>query len=434
MAENSIKLPELDIDSLPGPDTIRRKELDNGIVVLVRENFASPSVVISGYLDVGALDDSKEQAGLADMAAQSLMRGTAKRSFGEIYESIESIGATLGFASGKHQTSFSGKSLAEDLGVILDLLAEVLQEPSFPDGPVNRVKAEKLTALAIREQDTSSRAHQAFSELIYPNHPYSIPSDGYKESVQKLEVADLRQFHAKNYGSQGMVIAVVGAVAAEAAIAEVEKRLGTWRNADGRAPEQLPAVTMPESLVREFVKLDGKSQCDLVIGVPGPSRHHADFLAAALGNSILGRFGMYGRIGDAVREEAGLAYYAYSTVAGGQGPGPWEVVAGVSPANVERTIDLIGAEIKRYISEPVTEEELLENQANFIGRLPLQLESNEGVVGALIHAEKYELGLDYYQRYSKLIGSITREQILEMGKQYLDPERMGIGIAGPEGE
>jgi zinc protease len=107
-------------------------------------------------------------------------------------------------------------------------------------------------------------------------------------------------------------------------------------------------------------------------------------------------------------------------------------VAGVNPANVEQAIDLINVEIERYVREPVTDEELRENQANFIGRLPLQLESNEGVAGALIHAERYELGLDYYQRYPELIASIKPGQILEIGKQYLDPKRMGIGIAGPE--
>lgn len=432
MAEKTIKLPELDIQSLPGPETIRRSELDNGIVVLARENFASPSVVVSGYLSVGSLDESEAQAGLADMTSQSLMRGTAHRSFGELYETIESIGATLGFGSGKHATSFSSKSLSEDLGVILDMLAEVLQEPMFPDEPVNRVKSEKLTALAIREQDTSSRAHRAFNRLVYRDHPYSIPSEGNKESVEKLEPSDLRKFHAGHYGAKGMVIAIVGAVAAENAIAEVARRLGTWPDADGHQRAELPAVQKLESPAREFVELEGKSQCDLVIGVPGPSRNHEQFLSAAIGNNILGRFGMYGRIGDAVREEAGLAYYAYSTVSGGHGPGPWEIVAGVNPANVEQAIDLINVEIERYVREPVTDEELRENQANFIGRLPLQLESNEGVAGALIHAERYELGLDYYQRYPELIASIKPGQILEIGKQYLDPKRMGIGIAGPE--
>ena len=125
------QLPRLDIKTLPGPETVVRRELDNGITFLARENFSSPSVVISGYLPVGALLEEDHMAGLASMTAASMMRGTRKRKFTQIYESIESIGARLNFAAGKHSTSFSGKALAEDLGVLLDLLHEVLADPEF---------------------------------------------------------------------------------------------------------------------------------------------------------------------------------------------------------------------------------------------------------------------------------------------------------------
>jgi len=153
-----------------------------------------------------------------------------------------------------------------------------------------------------------------------------------------------------------------------------------------------------------------------------------------LGNNILGRFGLFGRIGDAVREAAGLAYYAYSTLTGGPGPGPWQVIAGVNPANAERAIELTLHELKRFVDERVTKQELTDNQANFIGRLPLQLESNEGVAAALVNIERYGLGLDYYQRYPGLIASITRDEILEAARRFIDPDKLVIAIAGPEGD
>jgi zinc protease len=151
-----------------------------------------------------------------------------------------------------------------------------------------------------------------------------------------------------------------------------------------------------------------------------------------LGNHILGRFGRMGRIGESVRETAGLAYYAYSAVSGGPGPGPWQVIAGVNPANEELALDLIHAEIKRFVTKRVTVEELQESQANLIGRLPLQLESNEGVAGALTHMERYQLNLDYYQRYSTLIAEITRDQILRTAQRFLDPDHLAIAVAGPD--
>ena len=169
-----------------------------------------------------------------------------------------------------------------------------------------------------------------------------------------------------------------------------------------------------------------------MLGVAGPERRSPDYLSASLGNNILGQFGMYGRIGDVVREQEGLAYYAYSSLGGGFGPGPWDVMAGIAPENVERAVELIRKEIGRFIREPVSEDELNNSKANYIGRLPLTLESNEGVAGGLLNLEKFDLGLDYYRRYPDAIRAITRTEILETAQRYLHPDRLGIGVAGPE--
>jgi len=425
--------PALDIRSLPGPETILRQPLSNGIVVLARENFASPSVVITGYLLTGSIDDPRPQAGLADLAASALMRGTERWAFREIYERIESVGATLGIGAGKHTTSFQGKALAEDLGLLLDTLHEALLRPTFPADEVRRLRGEKLTGLGIRDQDTGARAGMAFEEALYPGHPYSIPDDGYRETVQGLTPARLKAFHHAKFGPRGMVITVVGAVRARSALEAVASRFGDWQAGPARRRPGIPAVEPPGSIVRAEVPLAGKSQCDLVLGAPGPARSDPGYLAAAVGNSILGRFGLFGRIGDAVRESAGLAYYAYSAIGAGPGPEPWEVVAGVNPENVDRAVDLIRREIGKFIARRVTAEELADNQANFIGRLPLQLESNEGVAGALTHIERFGLGLDYYQRFPGLIRALAREQILETAKRFLHPDHLVIAVAGPVG-
>jgi zinc protease len=150
-----------------------------------------------------------------------------------------------------------------------------------------------------------------------------------------------------------------------------------------------------------------------------------------IGNSILGRFGMFGRIGEAVRESEGLAYYSFSTLSGGLGPGPWMVIAGVNPRNIQRAIELIRREVGRFVQTKVTQTELTDNQASLIGRLPLQLESNEGVASALMNIEIYGLGLDYYQHYPGIVGAVTREQVLETARRFLHPDRLAIAVAGP---
>ncbi len=417
--------------SLPGPEDITRETFANGMVVLSRANFSSPSVMVVGYLPVGGIYDPTDKLGLADFTASALMRGTQEQDFHQIYDTLEFAGASLGFGGGVHTIGFSGKALAEDLDMLLTLAAQALRHPVFPLDQVERLRAQLLTSLAIMAQDTGHMAAMTFDQLIYPGHPYSRPEEGTPETIQAIEQADLVNFHQHHYGPRGLTLAIVGAVDPRLAIEKTAQVLGDWQNPLQPQPVTLPALAALEQRATRQVSIPGKSQADLVIGAAGPARASADFLPALVGNNILGQFGMMGRIGEVVREKSGLAYYAASQISGGVGPGPWSVAAGVDPENIEKTTDLIIEEIRRFTSEPVTAEELADSQANFIGHLPLSLESNAGVAGALTSLERHQLGLDYYYRYPALVNAVTAEQILETANRYLDPERLGIVYAGP---
>jgi zinc protease len=427
----SIPAPNAHRHALPGADDITRAVLPNGIVVLTRPNFNSPSVVISGYLSTGSLHEPDELLGLAGFTAEGLMRGTQRRTFQEIYDLLETAGASLGISGGTHTSGFGGKALAEDLSLLLDLLADTLRRPAFPADQVEKLRARLLTGLAIRAQDTGEMASLAFDQIVYAGHPYARPDDGYIETIQAIARADLINFHAKNFGPRGMVVAVVGAVEPLRAVEQVEAVLGDWLNPDQPDAVQLPPVSSPAEPRRQKVDIPGKYQADIVVGAAGPLRRDPEYLAAALGNNILGQFGMMGRVGEAVREKAGLAYYAYSSLSGGLGPGPWNVSAGIDPTNVDRAAELIQSEIRRFASEPVGPEELADSQSNFIGRLPLSLESNGGVAAALVNLERYDLGLDYYRQYPDLVRAVTAEQVLEAASRYLDSEQLAVAVAGP---
>jgi zinc protease len=149
-----------------------------------------------------------------------------------------------------------------------------------------------------------------------------------------------------------------------------------------------------------------------------------------VGNSILGQFGMMGRIGDVVREKSGLAYYAGSSLSAGMGPGSWEVSAGVNSQNVKKASELIVSELKRFVDDGVTTDELSDVQANFVGRLPLSLESNGGVANALLNIERHDLGLDYYHRYESLVREVTPDAILSSARKFIDPDKLVIVSAG----
>jgi len=417
--------------SVPGPKDIERVELENGIVVLVRSNPDSLSVTMRGYLDVGGLLVPDEKLGLIDFVASALMRGTVARDFQTIYDELESIGASLNFSGGTHTSGFAGRALATDLDILLELASQSLIQPSFPIDQVEKLRAQLLTGLALRAQDTREMASITFDELVYANHPYSRLEDGTVESVTALTVQDLIDFHAKNFGPSGMVISVVGGINAGQAVELIRKYFGAWSIPDQPQIPALPNWQALDEQLSKRVQIAGKSQSDLILGTAGPSRKADDFMAASLGNNIFGRFGMMGRIGDSVREKAGLAYYAYSSLGGGLGPSPWAVQAGINPKNEKQAIDLILEEIKRFTSELVSDDELSDSQSNYIGSMPLSLESNSGVAQALINIERHQLGLDYYHRYPDLIRAVTREQIRDAAANYLDPQRVAIAIAGP---
>jgi len=183
---------------------------------------------------------------------------------------------------------------------------------------------------------------------------------------------------------------------------------------------------------REFVAVPGKTQSDAILGFIGPARAEPDYMDAALCNTILGVFGLMGRLGTNVRDKLGLAYYAYSRVDGGLGPGPWSLIAGVNPANVERAVDAMRAEVRRICTKAVGSQELADTKSFVTGTLPLRLETNDGVAGVILDMELFNLGLDYLQRYRDLVYAVTPKRIQSVAQRYLDPDRYVLAVAGPE--
>ena len=419
--------------TLPGEDDITRVELDNGIIVLTRPNFNSPSAIITGYLPSGGLFDLDEKLGLAYFSSLALMRGCEGRSFQEIYDTLESIGASLGFSVSVHNTSFGGRALVEDLPKIMNVFSDCLRCPTFPPEQIERLRYQLLTSLAIRNQSTSQLASMAFDEIVFRGHPYGRPEDGHPETIQNIFREDLVNFHKKHFGPANMVIVIVGAVSPEEAVELVEGVLGDWENPGVDSPP-LPEITLLEKSVRRHIDVPGKVQTNLVMGTIGPKRRSDDYLPASLGNNILGQFGLMGRIGDVVREKEGLAYYASTSLSAWIESGSWEVSAGVNPKNLQRAIDLIISELERFVHEKVSLEEISDSQSNFIGRLPLSMESNLGVASALLRLERFQLGLDYYRQYPRMVREVTPELILEIARRYLDTEKLCTISAGPESE
>jgi zinc protease len=418
-------------NSYPGPETVHRFSLDNGLTVLLYQNPTSQTVAIDGIIRVGSLAESAEKAGLADFTADLLMRGTENRSFDEIFEALETVGAGLSFGSARHTTGFSGYCLADDVVLIMDMLAESLCRPTFPPEHIEKLRGQIITGLEMRANDTRRMARLAFQELAYPDHPYRLSVSGYPETIATISREELVDFHTRHYGPHGMILTIVGAIQIDETLHMIDKVLGRWQNDQQIAIGSVPEAVRPNGLIRRHVAMPDKRQADIIMGLPGPNRSAPDYLDASLMNTILGVFGMMGRIGQNVREEQGLAYYAGSRLEGGLGPGPWVASAGVAPENIDQAIESIRYEIRRIQDETIAGDELADSQAFRTGSLPMSLETNGGIADTITNMELYQLGLDYLHEYPRLMNEITVERVQAAARKYLSADNLAVAVSGP---
>ncbi len=415
-----------------GPHTIRRFTLANGMRLIVQENHVSPSVVLRGHLWAGSASAPPDKLGLADFTASTVRRGSITRSYQEINDVTESVGASVFIGAGRRLTRFGGKSLSEDLELLVDVLTDMLLRPAFPPHEVEKLRGQAITQLKELENNTRGLADRHFRQLLYSmEHPYGWPVDGTLESVPAIGRADLEQFYQAQYRPEGGILVIVGDAQAGRAYELLEGTLGSWRPPADQPVAGIPPVAPLDGPQRFVRTMTNKTQVDVVLGMIGPTRKAPELYAARVADTILGHLGLMGRLGESVRDRQGLAYYAYSTLEAGLGPGPWSVAAGVAPENVDGAVASVKAEIARLRDNPVSDEELEDAQDYLTGTLPLRLESNEGVAGTLLDMELYELGDDYIMRYPSIIRAVTKKDIQAAARKYLDPERYALAIVGP---
>jgi len=419
------------LQNIPGPNTISQYKLQNGMTILSFSNHNSRSIYMVGIMKGGGVFDPQNKTGLAHFTASLLSRGTKDFTFTDFHNQIESNGANLVFSCSSQHAWFRGKSLAEDVELIFRLASDAIRNPSFKQEYVGRLRNQLLTGLSLRNQATSEMASILLDQNLFPNHPYGRPVDGYIDTIQPITRSDIINFHQEHYSPEDVVIVVSGAIHDDHIRDLAEKYFSSWL---GQTPQQknpIPIPPPPDRSIRKHIFLDDKSQVDLLLGSFGPFRTSQDYTPVYIGNNILGQFGLMGRIGKRVRSQSGLAYYATSSVSGWSDVGVWEFSAGVNPENTDKVIDLIRDEITRFIDSPVTDEELENTQSHLIGRMPMALESNAGLANAILTMHRFDLGLDYYQKYNQRVRSVTAEEILIASRAYLHPDRLVITSAGP---
>lgn len=424
--EPSRRAPAVDIK-------IQRTVLGNGVVVLGHQTDAVPMVALRASMIAGSAYETDPLAGLASITGSLLIRGTESRSFEQLSEETDSLGIALNVDPGRWTVQLSVRALSEDFPRAVEIMVDVLRRPTFPEAELEKLRGQVLTGLREQANNTAVVAARRFYELAYPEgHPYHRWPVGSEQTISGLTRDDAVAFYRQHYRPQALTVSVVGAVAFEEAVKRLEATLGDWPALGEPVQFEVPAVTGPAKPERQDIFVAGKTQSDIVMGLPTLSRKDPDYYALSMANLILGQLGLMGRLGEDVRDRQGLAYHVGSDLQAGLGPSPWVVSAGVNPANVQRAIDSITKEVERWRNELVSESEIEHAKSYLTGRLPLALESSAGVARMLIDIEFFDLGLDYLRRYPGIVNALTRERLRDAARRWVQPEQVVTVVAGPQ--
>lgn len=273
-------------------------------------------------------------------------------------------------------------------------------------------------------------AYKEVMGLIYgKDMPYGRDSLGRTEDLERLTKNDLKRFYNENYHPSRVVLAVTGRFDFENLQSEIEKIFSSW---SGRSqPINFTREKVNRNASIASVEMSHKSQVDLVFGARAVERNSPHYYPLSLGNLVLGRMGLYGRLGKNVREERGLAYYSYSAVQARLYDGNLSIFAGVNPRNVEKAIEGITEEISRISTESLNESELAGARKNATGSLSISLDTSTERINIIHDMEYYNLGIDYLDKYPEILSQITSDQVLNDFAKYFSVDQISMAAAGP---
>ncbi len=417
----------------PGPAPIiqlgdyEQFQLDNGLTVIVVENHKIPRVSFQVFVDVPPHVEG-DKAGTAELAGQLLKMGTTNRTKTEIDEVVDFIGAHLSTSA----TGIFASSLTKHKDVLLDIIADVLFHPTFPQDQLEKLKKQTISSLIQAEQDPNAIADNVGRVLRYgKNHPYGELTT--QQTVERISVADCRQYYETYFKPNISYLIAVGDITPEEVRAIAKQYFSGWKK--GSVPQQkVPAPELlPEARVA-FVHRNGAVQS--VINITHPvylQPGHPDAIAASLANSLLG--GFFGsRLNQNLREGHGYTYGARASLHPDRYVGSFRAYASVRNEVTDSAMTEFLNELRRIREEPISEEELELVKSVTMGRFARSLEQPQTIARFALNTARYQLPEDYYKNYLKQVESVTTQTLQRAARKYILPDRAWRLVVGNKDE
>lgn len=408
-------LPVTNAESLE----VKRRILPNGLTILQTERHNLPIVTVTVLVKASPLDEAPEKAGLANLTAELLTEGTVRRKAADISEEIEFIGASLTASVDNDYTLVSLSVLKKDAEKGFELLSDVLLNPVFPEEEILRNKELIKGAVRQNEESPSYVAAREFKKAVFGELPYGRLITGSLETLDNIKKEDIVSFHAAYYRPGNSFMSVVGDLTDEELKSLVQKFFSSWKYIKTNERRPVPQV---EKKQKTLVIDKELTQANIILGHTGMRREDPDYYAASVMNYILGGGGFSSRLMEIIRDDKGLAYDVHSYFAPDKYGGLFEVGVQTKNESAGAVVSEILKQMKRIRQEPVSEKELDDAKAYLTGSFPRKLETNRKIADFLTAVEFYGLGLDYIEKYTGYINSVTRKDVLRVAKKYLDPE------------
>jgi len=402
------------------------ERLKNGLRVLVREMPLKDSVALGVWIKVGGRYEPASLSGIAHFTEHLLFKGTSSRTAREIKEAIEGRGGVFNAFTGEESTCYFVKILKQHFSLALDVLSDMVKNSLFTEKDIDRERTVILEEIKMYQDQPSQLVHERLNELLWPNQSLGRFIAGTLKSVSRLRRKDFREFGAKYYHPQDILVTVCGPLTAQNILPEIEKAFHSSRQ--GRVSQFQKADSSQAKPRFDFYEKDTE-QMHVALGFHGPSRLSEERYPFSLLNIILGG-NMSSRLFEEVREKRGLAYEIRSALCFFQDTGAFVVSEGVEKGKLPLSLQIIFKELRKVCEKPVREEELRRAKDYYFGQLCFALEDTLDHMLWLGEKALYTGRVLERDQVEAEIKKITPAEIKRVAAKYFRASNFSLAVVG----